>query len=62
MSRYISVQQTAQQNRTRNVSFVTCDDYVTLTDGTGVVPTLHPVLVKTMPRLDVISMTSHSYS
>ena len=36
-SRYISVQQTAQQNRIRNAFFVTCDDYVTLTDGTGVV-------------------------
>ena len=37
MSRYISVQQTAQQNRTRNVSSLHVMTYVTLTDGTGVV-------------------------
>ena len=28
---------TAQKNRKKKAFFVTCDDYVTLTDGTGVV-------------------------
>ena len=37
MNRFTSVHMTAQQNRKRKHSLVTCDDYVTLTDGTGVV-------------------------
>ena len=37
MSRCISVHMTAQQSRIKKHSYVTCDTYVTLTDGTGVV-------------------------
>ena len=37
MSRYISVQQTVQQNSTRKASLLHVMTYVTLTDGTGVV-------------------------
>ena len=40
--------------------FVTCDTYVTLTDGTGVVH-IAPAFGEDDARLDV-SMTCHSYS
>ena len=37
MSHYTSVLMTALLSRTKKAFFVTCDTYVTLTDGTGVV-------------------------
>ncbi len=54
------VQQTAAAKQQESIHFVTCDDYVTMTDGTGIVH-IAPAFGEDDAVSDV-SMIFHSYS